>query len=52
METDDLVRRTRLVFDNLSGAGYREPEDLDGWLRSQGRVILRIRPERVYSVIR
>jgi PPOX class probable F420-dependent enzyme len=52
VETDDLARHTRLVFQNLSGAGFREPEDLDGWLDSQQRVILRIRPERIYSVIR
>lgn len=52
VERDDLVRRTKLVFANLSGTGYREPPDLERWLEDQQRVILRIRPERVYGVIR
>lgn len=52
VESDDLVRRTRLVFANLSGTGWQEPADLERWLTDQRRVILRIRPERVYGVIR
>ncbi len=52
VENDDLVRRTRLVFDNIVDAGYREPPDLEQWLEDQQRVILRIRPERVHGVIR
>ena len=52
VETDDLVANTRLVFQNISDTGYQEPEDLEGWLTSQQRVILRLHPERVYGVIR
>ncbi len=52
VEGDDLVRRTQLVFDNLAGTGYRAPADLEHWLESQQRVILRIRADRVYGVIR
>ena len=52
VETDDLVRTTRLVFENISGAGYEEPKDLQGWLQADNRVILRIKPERVFGVIR
>ena len=52
IEADDLVRTTRLVFENISGTGYEEPEDLEGWLHDDGRVILRIRPKRVFGVIR
>ena len=52
IEADDLVRTTRLVFENISGTGYEEPEDLERWLQDDGRVILRIRPKRVFGVIR
>ena len=52
VETDNLVANTRLVFQNISDTGYQEPEDLEGWLTSQQRVILRLHPERVYGVIR
>ena len=52
VEKDDLVRRTRLVFQNIESTGYQEPEDLEGWLETQQRVILRITPDRVYGVIR
>ncbi len=52
IQTDDLVRTTRLVFDNIKGTGYQEPDDFEGWLETQQRVILRIKPERVYAVIR
>ena len=52
IEADDLVRTTRLVFENISGTGYEEPEDLEGWLQDDGRVILRIRPKRVFGGIR
>lgn len=51
-QDDNLVSNTRLVFDAIEGTGYREPEDLEGWLRSQDRVILRIKPDRVYGVMR
>jgi len=52
VEEDDLERRTRLVFANIADAGFQEPEDLPAWLEAQRRVMLCIRPERVYSVIR
>ncbi|MGA1677674.1 MAG: TIGR03618 family F420-dependent PPOX class oxidoreductase [Pseudomonadales bacterium] len=52
IETDDLVRSTRRVFQNIAGTGYEEPADLPGWLAAQSRVILRLIPERVYGVIR
>lgn len=52
VEHDDLARRTRLVFANIVDAGFQEPEDLPAWLAAQRRVILSIRPERVYAVIR
>ncbi len=52
VESDNLVASTRLVFDNLTDTGYQEPEDLQGWLTAQQRVILRLHPQRVYGVIR
>ncbi len=52
IERTDLVRTTRLVFKAIEGTGYEEPEDLPGWLADQQRVILRIKPLRVYGVIR
>ena len=52
IETNELMRTTRLVFQNIIGTGYEEPDDLEGWLQTDERVILRIRPERVFGVIR
>ncbi|MEM1434708.1 MAG: pyridoxamine 5'-phosphate oxidase family protein [Pseudomonadota bacterium] len=52
VEQRDLERTTMLVFDNITGTGFDVPEDLNGWLHSQDRVILRIRPLRVYGVLR
>ncbi|MBT7721355.1 MAG: hypothetical protein HN739_00745 [Gammaproteobacteria bacterium] len=52
VEKENLVRNTRLVFDNIRNTGFDEPEDFEGWLESQQRVILRIKPTRVYGVIR
>jgi PPOX class probable F420-dependent enzyme len=52
VEKDNLVAMTKLVFQAIKGSGYDEPEDLQGWLDSQQRVILRIHPEKVYGVIR
>jgi PPOX class probable F420-dependent enzyme len=52
VEKDDLVAMTKLVFANIADSGWKEPEDLQGWLDSQDRVILRIHPEKVYGVIR
>jgi PPOX class probable F420-dependent enzyme len=52
VESEDLVAKTRLVFQNITDTGFDEPEDLAGWLEAQQRVILRLHPERVYGVIR
>jgi hypothetical protein len=40
------------VFENIKNTGYEEPEDFERWLENQQRVILRIKPTRVYGVIR
>ena len=52
IERSDLVPATRLVFAAIKDTPYQEPEDLEGWLEQEGRVILRIRPQRTYGVIR
>ncbi len=52
VESEDLTRRTRLVFANIADTGYQEPEDLAQWLADQQRVILRIAAERIHGVIR
>lgn len=52
IQTGDIVEATRLVFKNIEATGFQEPEDLEGWLLRQQRVILRIAPHRVYGVIR
>ncbi|MDA0978648.1 MAG: pyridoxamine 5'-phosphate oxidase family protein [Proteobacteria bacterium] len=52
VEKTRLVETTRLVFKNIEGSGYQEPEDLEAWLDMQDRVIIRIRPVRVTGVIR
>lgn len=52
VEKDNLVALTRKVFANIADSGWTEPEDLQGWLDKQDRVILRIHPEKVYGVIR
>ena len=49
---DDLEADTRKVFANIADAGWSEPEDLPAWLEQQQRVILRLKPTRVYGVIR
>ena len=52
LEHDNLVENTRKVFANIADTGYTEPDDLEGWLRDQERVIIRVHPERVSGVIR
>lgn len=52
IESANLVETTRLVFQNIADTDYQEPEDLEGWLVAQKRVILRLEPSRVYGVIR
>ncbi len=49
---ENLLADTKKVFANIADTGYSEPEDMPGWLESQDRVILRLRPARVYGVIR
>ena len=51
VETDDLVRRTRMVFARIPDM-YDEPDPLEEWLKEQGRVILRISSTRITGVIR
>src|SRR5688572_18351945 len=48
----DILEPTRLIFRSLAAINYPEPADLPDWLEKQGRVILRIKPQRVYGVIR
>ena len=52
IERHDLVRATKLVFAAIADTPYQAPDDLEGWLEREGRVILRIHPERFYGVIR
>ena len=52
VQTGDLIGGTRKVFAAIADAGYTEPEDLQNWLESQQRVLLRLHPERVTGVIR
>jgi PPOX class probable F420-dependent enzyme len=49
---ENLLADTKKVFANISDTGYTEPEDLPAWLAQQQRVILRLKPQRVYGVIR
>lgn len=49
---DDLLRRTRLVFDAISDTGWTVPDDLEGWLQKQQRVIISLRPTRHHTVLR
>ena len=49
---EDLVTDTKKVFANIADAGWAEPEDMPAWLEQQQRVILRLKPKRVYGVIR
>src|SRR5690606_35026608 len=52
IETTDLVGPSLRIFENLVEAGLDAPSDIEGWLRDQMRVILRLQPERAYGVIR
>ncbi len=52
VETAGIKEATRLVFANIADAGWREPDNLDEWLTTQQRVILRLHPQRVSGVIR
>jgi PPOX class probable F420-dependent enzyme len=52
VEHADLVDSTRLVFQNIADTIYQEPEDLEGWIEAEERVILRLQVERAFGVIR
>lgn len=52
IETEALQTSTKAVFANIADTGWSLPEDLDAWLVSQDRVIIRITPEHVHGVIR
>jgi len=52
IQTTDLLDSTRRVFAAIADTGWEEPPDLEGWLTSQQRVILRIKADRVSGVIR
>ncbi len=52
IQTQGLQASTKAVFANLEDTGWALPEDLDAWLVSQDRVIIRVTPEHVHGVIR
>ena len=52
VQTSDLLPGTRKIFAAIAEVGYSEPEDLEGWLEREQRVLLRLHPERVSGVIR
>lgn len=52
IQRGDVRAATDLVFDALRPTGYAVPDDIDAWIREQGRVIIRVRPRRVHGVIR
>ena len=52
IETSELAAGTLRVFENIADIGYQVPDDLDGWLTAQQRVLIRIHPERTHGVIR
>lgn len=52
IQTTGLLPATHAVFHAIRDTGYREPADLAGWIEQEGRIIIRIRPQRVAGVIR
>lgn len=52
IESNDLAPRTLQIFDAISDTSFQPPPDLDAWLESQHRVILRITPDRVTAELR
>ena len=52
VETGNLVTATRKVFEAIADTEYQAPPDLAAWIEEDGRVILRITPERVFSTWR
>ena len=52
VQTEGITAATKAVFANLAATGYAEPPNIEQWMKEQGRVILRVTPERVSGVIR
>ncbi len=52
IQTEDIVEPTRKVFAAIADTGFKEPDDFEGWLEKQKRVVIRIQAERVSGVIR
>lgn len=52
LQETDVLAPTRAVFHAIRGTSYKEPADLPSWIEQQGRLIIRIRPDRVSGVIR
>jgi PPOX class probable F420-dependent enzyme len=52
IQREKIGDATRTVFRNLAPTGYKEPEDIEQWMKEQHRVILRVTPTRVSGVIR
>ncbi len=52
VEREGITEATRAVFAAIADTEYAEPEDLDGWISANNRVILRLVPQRVYGIIR
>lgn len=52
VQDQGIKAATRAVFANIAATGYKEPENLEQWMKEQGRVILRVTAARVSGVIR
>jgi PPOX class probable F420-dependent enzyme len=52
VQRDGILEATRAVLQNLASTGYKEPENIEQWMKEQGRVILRVTPVRVSGVLR
>lgn len=52
VQREGILAATQAVFANLAPTGNKAPEDIERWMREQGRVILRVTPTRVSGVIR
>ena len=52
VQREGILAATQAVFASLAPTGYREPENIEQWMKEQGRVILRVTPGRVSGVIR
>jgi PPOX class probable F420-dependent enzyme len=52
IERENVRPATELVMNSLEAINYPQPPDLDEWIRQQRRVIIRVQPGQVHSVIR